>query len=96
MSNLQGNETAAFTAWVIHTFRAWETFWYQWQEGVFDDHLWTGWRAQFCDLFGYPGILEIWDARKHQLSEEFREYVEQNIFEEKSMPLYVAQEVEGI
>ena len=91
-SNLQGDETAAFAAWVIQTIRAWETFWYQWQEGVFDDHLWVGWKAQFCDLFGNAGILEIWSNRKHQLSEEFREYVDSNIVGAESKPLYIFQE----
>jgi hypothetical protein len=96
LSNLQGNEPVAFGAWAIHTFRAWETFWYQWQGGIFDDHVWEGWRVQFCDLFAYTGILETWDSRKHQLSEEFREYVDQNIIDEKSKPLYVFQEVEDM
>ena len=92
LSNLQGNETAAFAAWAMQTFRAWETFWYQWQEGVFDDHLWVGWKAQFCDLYGYAGILEIWSTRKHQFSEEFREYVDRHIIEAEPKPLYVSQE----
>ncbi len=90
LSNLQGNETAAFTAWQMHTFRTWETFWYQWQEGVFDDRLWEGWQAQFTDLFQYAGTKEIWDARKHQLSEEFRTFVEQHISGADSKPLYVS------
>ena len=25
--------------------------------------LWTGWESQFCDLFGYPGIREMWNVR---------------------------------
>ncbi len=89
LSNLQGSESAAFAGWAIQTFRIWEAFWYQWQEGVFDDQLWFGWKTQFCDLFGYPGIVEIWSVRNHQLSEDFREYVDQNIIGAESKPLYV-------
>ena len=92
LSNLQGSESAAFAAWAIQTFRTWETFWYQWQEGVFDDHLWSGRKTQFCDLFGYTGILEIWSARYHQLSAEFREYVDQHIIGAGFKPLYFSGE----
>ena len=88
LSNLQGSETAAFTAWTIHTFRAWESFYFQWREGVFDDHLWAGWKIQFCDLYGYPGIREVWAARNHQLSEEFRELVNEEIIGAESRSLY--------
>lgn len=88
VSNLQGSEPAAFLAWSIHTFRTWETFWYQWQERVFDDRLWLGWKAQFIDLFGNQGIREAWEIRKHQVSESFRSYVEQEIMTSKAQSLY--------
>jgi hypothetical protein len=92
LANLHGSETAAFAAWTIHTCRIWESFYYQWQEGVFDDHLWAGWKIQLCDLFGYRGIREIWSARNHQLSEEFREFVDNEIVSGEPKPLYVSQE----
>ena len=94
LSNLQGSETAAFGAWTISTFRAWELFYYQWQAGVFDDRLWAGWKVQFCDLFGYPGIREIWSLRSHQFDEEFREYVDQQVVGAESKPLYVFHEAQ--
>ena len=92
LSNLHGSETAAFAAWIIHTFRVWESFYYQWQEGVFDDRLWAGSKSQLCDVFGYPGTREIWSARYHQLSEEFREFVDNEVVSAESKPLYVSQE----
>jgi hypothetical protein len=94
LSNLHGSEAAAFAAWTVHTFRVWESFYYQWQEGVFDDHLWAGWRIQLCDLFGYPGIREIWSGRNHQLSEEFREFVDNEVVGTESKPLYVSREAQ--
>ena len=94
LSNLHGSETAAFAAWSIHTFRIWESFYYHWQEGVFDDHLWVGWKIQLCDLFGYQGIREIWGARNHQLSGEFREFVDNEVVSAESKPLYVSQEAQ--
>ena len=88
LSALQGSETAAFGAWTIHTFRAWESFYYQWKEGVFEDQLWAGWQRQFGDLFGYPGIQEIWAIRRHQFSDEFCELVDKLIASETSTALY--------
>ncbi len=94
LSALQGSDSAAFGAWAVHTFRAWESFYYQWREGVFEDQLWAGWQKQFADLFGYPGIQEYWAIRRHQFSEEFCELVDKLIAGGESEPLYpVAQEV---
>jgi len=94
LSNLHGSETAAFGAWTISAFRTWESFYYHWQEGVFDDRLWAGFKSQFRDLFGYPGIREMWSIRSHQFDEKFREFVEQQIISAESRPMYVSQEAQ--
>ena len=94
LSNLDGSETAAFAVWTNHAFRVWESFYYQWQEGVFDDRLWAGFKTQLCDVFAYPGTREIWSARYHQLSEEFRELVDNEVVSAESKPLYVSQEAQ--
>lgn len=88
LSNLRDSEPAALFAWTVHTFRTWETFWYQWQEGQFDDRIWLGWKAQFVDLFSNKGIREVWASRRHQVSEAFQAYVEQEIMVAGSRPLY--------
>ena len=88
LSNLQGNELAAFSAWTVHTFRTWESFYYQWQASAFDDHLWSGFQIQLRDLVGYPGIRETWKTRTHHFSEEFQELVEQLMASAQSRPLY--------
>ena len=94
LSNLHGSETAAFAVWTNHAFRVWESFYYQWQEGVLDDRLWAGFKVQLCDFFGYPGTREIWSSRYHQLSEEFRELVDNEVVSAESKPLYVSQEAQ--
>ena len=94
LSNLDGSETAAFAVWTNHAFRVWESFYYQWQEGVFDDRLWAGFKVQLCDFFGYPGTREIWSARNHLFSEEFRELVDNEVVSAESKPLYVSQEAQ--
>ena len=75
----------------IQTFRTWESYYYQSQAGALDDRLWAGFKVQLCDVFGYPGVREIWSARHHQLSEEFREFVDNDIAGAESKPLYVVQ-----
>jgi hypothetical protein len=94
LSNLRGSETAAFGAWAINIFRIWESCYFQWRDGVLDDRLWTGWEAQFRDLFGYPGIREMWSVRRHQFNEEFREYADQQIVSAEAKPLYVSHEAQ--
>jgi hypothetical protein len=94
LENLDGSETAAFAAWIHHTFRVWEFFYYQWREGAFDDRLWGGFKAQFCSLFASPGTREIWSGRNHLLGEEFREFVDNEIVGAESKPLYVFQETQ--
>jgi hypothetical protein len=94
LSNLHGSETAAFAAFFIQTFRSWESIYFQSQAGALDDRLWAGFKVQLCDVFGYPGVREIWSARQHQLSEEFRELVDNEIVGAESKPLYPSQEAQ--
>ena len=93
LSNLQGNELAAFSAWTVQAFRAWESFYYQWQAGAFDDHLWSGFKMQFCALLGQSGIREMWKMRQTHFSVEFQEYVDQIIANTPSEPLYSQKEL---
>jgi hypothetical protein len=92
LSNLHGSELAAFGAWMGITIRAWESFYFQWQAGAFEDQIWSGWNCQFRDLFGYPGVQEVWRIRRHHLSEEFCKFVEESIAGKESKPLYAVAE----
>ena len=92
LSNLHGSETAAFAAFFIQTFRSWESLYYQSQAGGLDDRLWAGFKAQLCDVFGYPGVREVWGGRRHQFSEEFCKLVDNEIVGAESKPLYPSQE----
>jgi hypothetical protein len=94
LSNLQGSETAAFGAWTVQALRAWESFYFQWKAGAFDDHLWSGFRTQLGDLFGYAGMREMWKMRSHQFSEEFHVVVAEAISSEHTRPLYVSDEIQ--
>jgi hypothetical protein len=88
LSNLHGSELAAFGAWMGMLIRAWESFYFQWKAGAFEDQIWSGWSGQYRDLFGYPGAQEAWTIRRHHFSEEFREFVEREIAGKESKPLY--------
>jgi hypothetical protein len=92
VSNLHGSELAAFGAWTAHTIRAWESFYFQRKAHAFEDPMWFGWNRQFLDLFGYPGVQQVWAIRRHHFSEEFREFVERDIAGKESKPLYAFEE----
>jgi hypothetical protein len=88
LSNLQGGELAAFGAWIGHTLRVDESFYFQWKAGAFEDQIWSGFKHQFRDLFGYPGVQEEWKIRRDYFSDEFREFVERELIGKASHPLY--------
>jgi len=92
LSNLHGSELAAFGAWTGHTIRGWESFYFQWKARAFEDQIWSGWKQQFLDLFGYPGVQEVWTIRRRHFSEEFREFVEREIVGKESKPLFAVDE----
>ena len=92
LSNLQGGELAAFGAWTGHVLRSWESFYFQWKAGAFEDQIWFGWVRQYRDLFGYPGIQEGWTIRRHHFSDEFRAFVERELIGKESHPLFTIDE----
>ena len=92
LSNLHGSELAAFGAWIGATIRGWEGYYYQWKAHVFEDPILSGWNHQFLDLFGYPGVQEVWSIRRHHFSDEFLEFVERELAGKESKSLYAVAE----
>jgi hypothetical protein len=92
LSNLRGSELVAFHAWTAHNIRTWESLYFQWKASAFEDQLWSGWKDQWRDLFGYPGIQEVWAIRRHHFGEEFREFVGRELVGQESKPLYAVAE----
>jgi len=92
LANLQGSELAAFGAWMGSLMRMQESFYFQWKAHAFEDPMWSGWMRQYRDLFGYPGIQEVWALRRNQFSPEFCEFVEGEMIGRASTPLYAADE----
>ena len=92
LSNLKGGELAAFGAWTGHAIRTWESFYFQWKAGAFEEQIWSGWVSQFRDLFGYSGIQEEWAIRRNHVSNEFRVFVEREIIGKESHPLFGERE----
>ena len=62
------------------------------QDSSIEDQLWSGWKDQWRDLFGYPGVQEVWTIRRHHFSEEFREFVGLELAGKESKPLYAVDE----
>ncbi len=92
LANLQGSEQVAFSGWMGTVMRQLESFYFQWKAGAFEEPIWSGWKRQFRDLLGYPGIQEVWVIRRHHLSDEFREFVEREMIGKESKALYAVEE----
>lgn len=88
LRNLEGSELAAFFGYLGSLFRMWESFFYQKQEGAFDNKIFESWVALLVDTFGNAGVREYWAIRKHQFSDEFVEFVDQQIATTEPRPMY--------
>jgi hypothetical protein len=79
LGNLKEGELVAFMGYVGSLLRMWEAFYYQMQDGTFDDKIFKSWLVLFVDTFGNAGVREFWAIRKHQFSDDFVNFVEQHL-----------------
>ena len=80
-SDLSTVETARFTALFNGQFFTWQDWFYQHQQGVLDDAIWSGLARSLRELFQSPGIQDYWQHRAHFYSGAFRTYVDSDLQE---------------
>jgi hypothetical protein len=87
-SSLTGDELPRFSALFSHGCRTWEDQFFQWSEGHFDLRVWHGIDASIADLFSMPGLQAWWKTRSHWYSEQFRDYIEKKIAQQRAPTMY--------
>ncbi len=77
LGNLQDDEQVAFMALLSAITRTYETFYLERAEGRFDSKMYEGYVRQLLDLYATQGAQEFWAIRKHQFTDEFNEYLDE-------------------
>jgi len=81
-------EKFRFFAHCFSMFRAWESGYYQMQDGALDSRYWEGFELQMSKLIATTGIRVFWDTRKDWFSEGFRGYVDREAIPIAEASLY--------
>jgi len=81
-------ETARFTAFWQNAFFTFQNWFYQRQVGVLDEGIWWGWSKVLTDIYQTPGIRNFWKLRRHYFSNDFRAYLETDLFVREPSPEY--------
>jgi hypothetical protein len=76
LDNLQGSDKVRFVAYIAMILRAFESYYIQEKDGVFDSRLFGPWSITFIDLFANHGAREVLEIRKHQFNAQFIEFLQ--------------------
>jgi hypothetical protein len=68
--------------------RVYQGMHWQWKRDVIDDGLFKSMTTFLEDMAIYPGWKHVWDVRRHQYDDEFRNFMDEIFAEEKGVPLW--------
>ena len=88
LANIRGGEVIQFSAFHDQSFIAFESFFYQWRDGILDERLWDTYRHALVDLLHMKGGTEWWEKRCHWFSQDFVREVERLKFDVSSKPMH--------
>lgn len=89
LSVLKGGDTIRFVAFHDLVFISFQSYYLQWKKGVLEEVLWGTYKQAFVGLLQQKGQQEWWALRHHWFSQEFQDYVEQSVMNEKvSKPMH--------
>ena len=88
LDNVNGGEVIQFSAFHDQSFITFESFFYQWRDGVLDERLWDTYRHALVDLLHMKGGREWWENRCHWFSDDFVEEVGRLISDVDSKPMH--------
>ena len=86
--SLHDDELARFSSLLGFLFRVYEENFFQWREGILDDHVWHGLESPVDDILAYSGVSAWWATRDHWFSGPFREFVQAKLAAPKTPNLY--------
>jgi hypothetical protein len=84
---LENVEKMRFTALLNRIMRVVQGMYYERQQGVVDDILWSSFQAPLNDAFQLQGYLEYWELKRHWFDEEFQDHIRRVHIEAKDTKL---------
>jgi len=76
ISSLDEEERFRFDHYAYSIFRSFENLFYQYNQGVVEPALWTGYHELLTQYRAIPGFVSWWESGQGYFSEEFRICVE--------------------
>ncbi len=87
-SSLSTVETARFFAFWMNAIFTLQNWFYQWRQGALDEAFWTSFSIIMANNSPTPGFRLFWERRKYLFTEDFVNYCETNIFNQKPVADY--------
>lgn len=87
-SNLTPAETVRFISYWHASILPVQNWYYQWREGALDEAFWESWARVVTDVNQTPGFAFFWEQRKKYYSDEFRQFMESELFTKAPDPDY--------
>lgn len=88
LSDMRSDEIIQFSAFHDQSFIAFESYFYQWRDGILDERLWDTYRHALVDLLHMEGGKEWWENRSHWFSQDFVREVARLKSEVSSKPMH--------
>lgn len=82
-SSLSATETARFFAYWQGSLMPMQNWFYQSREGAIDEAFWSSWSKVITDVYQTQGFKYFWRQRNKYFSDEFRHYLEKELFTRK-------------
>lgn len=79
VENLDLTERVQFYSITGRMFRICEGFYLSYTAGDLDEEVWKGQSAMLEDILMHPGVVRVWDDRKHWFTRPFCEYADSKI-----------------
>ena len=76
IDNLDEVERIQFLSHVGSILRLYESAFVHHQAGALDPRFWRGFQRAIADVIGYPGLREALAMRRHHLTDEFADYLD--------------------
>ncbi len=73
---LNPTEQRQFALLVTSVFRSFEDIFYQFNQNMFDDVVWVGWKHRITRYFWQPGVQAWWPTWRDDCHPDFKEFLE--------------------
>lgn len=87
-SSLTPAETVRFISYWHASILPVQNWFYQWRKRALDEEFWESWARVVTDVNQTPGFAYFWEQRKRYYSDEFRHFMETELFSKTPSPDY--------